>query len=106
MLCAFTSYSASQSEVELIPAIEGKIIRVLKLLLTASVTAGFELVSDPGGGGSTALTPPLFVTGSFALRLGRPYALSAARGKGLGLNLTFVSTEGPAGIAVWYEVVD
>jgi hypothetical protein len=106
MLCAFTSFSASQSEVELVPAVEGKIIRVLKLLLTASALAGFELLSDPGGGGLAALAPPIHLTGSFALRLGRPYAFSAARGKGLGLNLTFASTEGPAGIAVWYELVD
>ncbi|MEW6199198.1 MAG: hypothetical protein AB1601_11135 [Planctomycetota bacterium] len=106
MTLAFGAYGTSQTNTILIPAQEGRIIRVVKVVVSSWSAMRITFVSDPGPD-PLNLTPPLYIgTGSpFVLSLGRALAVTTQRGKALGLTTSYQSMPGECSVAVWYEVV-
>ncbi|MCK4342024.1 MAG: hypothetical protein KAY37_09915 [Phycisphaerae bacterium] len=106
MAIAFDSYNTAQNNIVFIPAQTGKIIRVLKVLITAWTDVKITLLSDPGPV-PEEITPPMHVTKSspLVLHLGRSFSLATKRGRALGLTALFRSTTEQYSITVWYEVV-
>lgn len=106
MALAYGSYSSVQINTELVPAQPGKIIRVLKLVITTWGDLKVTLVSDSESDPQN-LTPALHTSAGrgINLQLGRRFALATARGKALGFSAAFQVTSAEYSIAVWYEVV-
>jgi hypothetical protein len=106
MMLAANTYSTAQTGAVLVPAAPGKLIRIVKVVITSWVGARITLVSDPGPD-PAALTPALHVGPgqSLDLTLGRCYGLHAQRGQALGFNSGFSSADGEYSVAVWYELV-
>jgi hypothetical protein len=106
MTLAFGAYGTSQTNTILIPAEAGRVIRVVKVVVSTWSALKITFVSDPGPD-PLNLTPPLYVgTGSpLVLPLGRALALATQRGKALGLTTAYQSMPGECSVAVWYEVV-
>lgn len=106
MAVAQGAWQTAQSGTVLVPAQPGKIIRVLKVVLTSWVVIKFTLQSDPGPD-PLNLTPPLLVAAGIplVLRLGRGLALATQRGKGLGVTTAFYGSPGEHSVTVWYELV-
>jgi hypothetical protein len=106
MALAFCTYGTVQINTELVPAQPGKIIRILKLVITTWEDLKVTLVSDPESDPQD-LTPALHAgAGSgFSLQLGRRFALATGRGKALGFSAAFQMASAEYSIAVWYEVV-
>jgi hypothetical protein len=106
MAVAYGSWMTAQSGAVLVPAQAGKIIRVLKLVMTTWVGVKYMVQSDPGPD-PLNLTPPLLVGAgcSLVLRLGRGLALATQRGKALGVSTTFSGSAGEHSLTVWYELV-
>lgn len=106
MTLAYGTYSTAQTNRELVPAQVGKVIRVVRLLVTTWASMKITLLSDPGPD-PLNLTPPMHVgVGSpFVLALGRNFAVATARDKALGITTAFQSVSGEYSVAVWYEVV-
>lgn len=104
----FVSYVAAQTNTQLVAAQPGKIIRVLSVLLTGYGGMSVKLISDPGGGSATDVSPPMHFGGTepLPLRLGRRFALTTERGKALGFTSAFQSAPAEYSLTIWYEVVD
>ncbi len=107
MTLVFGSYGANQNNTVLVPAQTGKLIRVVKLVVTAWTGVKVVLLSAPGPD-PQALTPPLHVAAGMPLVLhfGRGLALVTGRGQALGVSTVFQSLPGEHSVAVWYEAVD
>ncbi len=108
MAMVYGAYSAAQTNLELIPAEAGKIIRVVMLLVSSWSSAKLTLISDPGGAAQADVTPPLHFGASHVnvTRLGRSHAVPAERGKALGITLSYQGLPAEASVMVWYELVD
>lgn len=106
MAFAFGMYSEAQPGALLVPAQAGRIIRVLKLVLTTWGTSKFTLLSDPTGA-SVPLGPPWYLTAGapLVIRLGRSFALATERGRALGIMTVFQMGPAEHSVSVWYEVV-
>jgi hypothetical protein len=104
---AFGNYVTAQTNQQLVAPRENRIIRVTRVLLVAFGAVNYTLLSDPSGV-STDLTPPLYISNGNPLdmQLGRSFALTTARGAGLGLTTRFPLNEIEHSIVVWYEMVD
>lgn len=102
---AYTSDSANE---ELVAAVDGKVIRVLRLHFAAEQAGTLVLKSDPGGASDTELVPTQYLGNNriFDFELAHDYALATERGKALGFTyFTGVPNKGHT-IMVWYELVD
>ena len=106
MALAYGTYGTVQINTELVPAQPGKIIRVLKLMITTWGALKVSFVSDPESD-PLSLMPPLHTSAGpgIALQLGRRFALATGRGKALGFTAAFQLASAEYSIAVWYEVV-
>ena len=105
MTVAFGTYNTAQANTVLIPAQAGKIIRIVKIVLTTFAGMKVAFLSDPAAD-PVSLTPVLHTsTAGLHLHLGRSCALATGRGKALGFNATYQLAGGEYSIAVWYEVV-
>ena len=106
MALAFATYGTVQINTELVPAQPGKIIRVLKLVITTWGSLRVTLLSDPGAD-PINLTPALHANAGpgLSLQLGRRFAVATERGMALGFSAAFQSSAAEYSIAVWYEVV-
>ena len=101
-------YGASQTNAVVVPATGGKIILVLRLLVSGDSNFNMRLQSDPGGADDADLTPTLYVSGDrvIDLKLGRAFGLAAGRGKALGLTSDVAFSPADHSVMVWYELVD
>lgn len=106
MTLAYASYSTAQNNVEIVAGQAGRIIRVVKLVLTSWVGVKLTLINDPGVD-PQAITPPLHIGAGqpLVLRLGRSLPITVERGKGLGVSTIFEGAIGEHSILVWYELV-
>ncbi len=107
MAVTFATYTEAQTDTELVAAQPGKLIRVLKLLVTSWGNVKITLLSDPAGAPTVALTPELHATSGkpVVLCLGRRYALATQLGKALGITTAFQVGATDHSVIVWYEVV-
>jgi hypothetical protein len=89
MTAAFGSYITAQANTVIVPAQAGKIIRVVKIVVTTYASVKVAFLSDPGAD-PVSLTPSLHVsTQGMYLHLGRSCALATGRGKALGFNASY-----------------
>ncbi len=102
------SFTGGQTATVLVPAIPGKIIRVLRVLFTTWGTINCGLSSDPGGPTQVLLSGAIYLNPGVPLDvfLGRAYAWRVARGKALGFDSAFSGGEQPHSVTVWYDVTD
>lgn len=102
------SYSANQSATELVAAVANKIIRVLRVLVSFESAGTVKLISSPGQGDAADMTPAVYLgaAGLLDFDLPREQALTAARGKALGLTTSIAGGSRGQGVMVWYELVD
>ncbi|GEM_PF-1773603 len=107
MAMAYGTYSSAQTNMELVPAQPGKIIRVVRLLFTTWGSLKVMLVSDPGPD-PVVLLPFTHVSAGTGLHLhlGRAGALTTGRGKALGFSSAYQVTASEYSITLWYEVVE
>lgn len=107
MAIAQSAFTISQTDTVLVAAQPGKIILVLRVLATSSLSGNFRLASDPGGASETDLTPDLFmVAGPLDLKLGRGFGLATERGKALGITTVYIGDPANHSYVIWYELVD
>ncbi len=108
MAMVYGAYATAQTNLVLIPAETGKIIRVVMMLASSWTNAKFTLISDPGGAAQADLTPPIHFGAArpMVARLGRSLALTAERGKALGFTLSYQGLPAEASLMVWYELVE
>ena len=106
MAIANGSWISAQSGAVLVPAQAGKIIRVVRVVITSWATVKVQLQSDPGPD-PLNLTAPLHVGVGhpLVLRLGRGGALTAQRGKAFGIASAFQGGTAEYSVVVWYDVV-
>ena len=107
MAMVFGTHIIERSNYELVAAATGKIIRVLRLVVTGWSDTKITLISDPGGVNPADITPALHF-GSYHeldLRLGRGLALTAERSKALGMTTAFRVSGTEYSVALWYELV-
>ncbi len=105
MTLAYGTFNNVQMNTVLVPAQPGKIIRVVKVLVTTWAPLKVTFVSDPGPD-PLNLTAPTHVSGAgLHLHLGRSFAVATGRGQALGFTASFQLSAGEYSIAVWYEVV-
>ncbi len=105
MTVAYGTYSTAQVNTVLIPAQAGKIIRVVKIMLTTFAGIKVTFLSDPGPD-PVGLLPPIHAsTAGLQVRLGRGCAVATGRGKALGFSSNYQLGSGEYSLAVWYEVV-
>lgn len=105
MAIVFGSYTGTQVNTELVPAQPGRIIRVVKLLVSGWTALRLQLLADPGGEAAPLLPQMHIGPGGLVLGLGRHCAVSTGPGQGLGFTATFQGAAASFGVAVWYEVV-
>jgi hypothetical protein len=106
MAIANGSWISAQGGAVLVPAQAGKIIRVVRIVVTTWATVKVQLQSDPGPD-PLNLTAPLHVGAGhpLVLRLGRGGALTTERGKAFGMASAFQSGSAEYSVVVWYDVV-
>ncbi len=106
MTLASASYTGAQSNTQLVAGQDGRIIRVVQLLLTTWVAVKLILISDPGVD-PQAITPPLHagVGQPLLLRLGRGLAIPVPRSKALGVTTAYEAAVGEHSVFIWYELV-
>lgn len=101
-------YTANQTNTELVAAMAGKLIRVLRVLVTFESAGTIKLISAPGLAEAADVTPLLYLgaAGLLHLDLPREQALTATRGKALGFTSSIAAAGKGQGIMIWYELVD
>jgi hypothetical protein len=105
MTVAYGTYNSAQANTVIVPAQEGKIIRVVKIVVSTFAGVKVTFLSDPGLD-PVVLTPPLHASmAGLHLHLGRSCALATGRGKALGFNASYQMASGEYSVTVWYEVM-
>jgi hypothetical protein len=107
MALLVASYSNSQTDQELIPAVSGRRILVTRCVLSAENLGYFVLLAAPGQPEQTALTPRLYLATSTTadLRFGTDGGVAAPAGQALGLTTVISGVSKQHGLMVWYELV-
>lgn len=82
-----------------------RLIRILQITVSCWEDCSVDLVSDPQGTPASLAGPIYCQKGLTHVRLGRRYALVAARDKGLGLTTAFRALEASHTVVLWYDVV-
>jgi hypothetical protein len=106
MTAAFGTYATAQVNTVIVPPQAGKIIRVVRILITTFAGIKVTFLSDPGPDPVTLLPLMHSSTAGLQLHLGRSCALATGRGKALGFRSVFQLASGEYSIVVWYEAVD
>lgn len=107
MALLVASFSSSQTDQELIPAVPGRRILVTRCVLSAENLGYFLLLAAPGQPEQSALTPRLYLATSTTvdLRFGADGGLAAPAGQALGLTTVISGISRLHGLMVWYELV-
>lgn len=106
MLMAQGTYGSGQSNTVLVAGQPGRVIRVVKLLITSWAALRVQVVSNPGPEADALLGPVHVGAGqTLELRLGRGLALAAGRGAAVGITTAFQGGAGEFTVIAWYEVV-
>lgn len=100
-------YSDGGSTRVLVPAVPDRLIRVLRLILSADGNAQLRLQSDPGQPTEQDLTPRLFVPSSRMVDVGfeSESGVVTQRGKPLGFTAS-MQIGSNYGVVIWYEIVE
>ena len=107
MAMVFGTHIIERTNYELVAAVTGKIIRILRLVVTGWSDTKITLISDPGGMNPANITPALHfcINHELDLRLGRGLAITAERGRSLGMTTAFRVSGAEYSVALWYELV-
>lgn len=102
------SYSANQTNAELVAAVAGKLIRIVRILATFEASGTFKLISSPGQPYAADLTGLLYLGAGSLIQmdLGRAQGLVTERGKALGYTSNIGGASKGQGLMIWYELID